>query len=327
MIRPTHAYAVALLVALAASPAAAQTLPSGVINAPPTVIGDNESIGSDTILNVMEGGSVGANFEAMSGSIVNVSGGAIGDDFTAINSTVNFSSGTIGGFFRALQDSTVNITGGDPGALVVGSDSVANINSGIDGVFLTAAGGGVININAGKTDGVISIFDGGVMNVNGGEIEGGPVVNPGGQINLNDGTMESVTLISGFFVMNGGTITGSVGANRGSVILRGGTVEGGLGIGRALTIEGTEFYLDGVMIDLEPGVRTVIPDRDVVLSGLLADGTPFDVDLFETREGGRDSISPVATLTLTLVVPEPSTAALLSLFAAMGAPRRSPRAA
>ena len=67
-----------------ATAAPAQTLPSGVINVPPTIIGDDESIGSNTTLNVMEGGVVGNNFDAglpdqlNENVVVNISGGTIG---------------------------------------------------------------------------------------------------------------------------------------------------------------------------------------------------------------------------------------------------------
>jgi hypothetical protein len=51
-----------LTLSLFANLAAAQF--TTVIDAPPTVIGSNQSIGSDTQLNVLPGGSVGLSFDA-----------------------------------------------------------------------------------------------------------------------------------------------------------------------------------------------------------------------------------------------------------------------
>lgn len=55
----------ATLSLVATGRAAAQTLPSGVINAPPTVIGPNESMGSNTVLNVSDGGLVGDGLQSV----------------------------------------------------------------------------------------------------------------------------------------------------------------------------------------------------------------------------------------------------------------------
>ena len=54
----------------------------------------------------------------------------------------------------------------------------------------------------------------------------------------------------------------------------------------------------------------MIGDRDVTLSGLLSDGTPFNFDLNSTDIRGKDFFDPHATLTVTLV-PEPATLQLL----------------
>ncbi len=104
------------------SAAAASTDPANfatVINAPPTVIGDDESIGSDTQLNVSLGGEVGTGFAAgaQDGSStnveVNLSGGSLGGSFNAYaGSTLNVSGGTIALDFTAHAGSTVNLAGG-----------------------------------------------------------------------------------------------------------------------------------------------------------------------------------------------------------------------
>jgi len=77
----------------------------------------------------ISGGNVGGRFDAESGSLVNISGGAFdGRRFDALSgSVVNISGGTFGEGFKALSGSQVNLVGsnfvldGDPlNSLVVG---------------------------------------------------------------------------------------------------------------------------------------------------------------------------------------------------------------
>ncbi len=107
-----------------------------IINVPPD-IGNNQSIGSNTQLNItggsigsnfdagasngtsvnvevnISGGTVGTTFEAYAGSVVNVSGGVVNSSFDAKNgSLVNISGGLIGAGFDALSGSVVNFSGG-----------------------------------------------------------------------------------------------------------------------------------------------------------------------------------------------------------------------
>ena len=86
-----------------------------VINSPPSIIGESQSIGSDTQLNVFEGGSVGSRFSA----------GAL--DVVSNNVEVNVFGGSVGDFFYAYPDSQVTISGGEfrlDGVLVEGLETV-----------------------------------------------------------------------------------------------------------------------------------------------------------------------------------------------------------
>lgn len=115
---------IAALVAIAvlwfpAARLAGQTLPSGVINAPPSVIGDSESIGSHTTLNLLPGGTVGDNFQAGSfdepseQTIVDISGGSMGRNFVALpGSTVRLRGGVIGAGVNAFGDD-FEVVGGE----------------------------------------------------------------------------------------------------------------------------------------------------------------------------------------------------------------------
>ena len=86
-------------------------------------------------------------------------------------------------------------------------------------------------------------------------------------------------------------------------------------LGNALNLFGSHFQLDGVAIDdLRLGEQFTITDRDVTLSGLLADGSPFSFELNSEQTPGSDYFHPNATVTITLVaVPEPNSVLLLSL--------------
>ena len=80
-------------------------------------IGDGAEIFTDTQLNVSDGGSVGDFFNVSgfnrSGNIeVNISGGTVGNDFNSISgSSLNISGGTVGDFLNA-SNNTINVSGG-----------------------------------------------------------------------------------------------------------------------------------------------------------------------------------------------------------------------
>ena len=80
--------------------------------------------------------------------------------------------------------------------------------------------------------------------------------------------------------------------------------------GSTVNLFGTEFFLNGSLVDaLTVGETITIFDRgeDVVLSGVLADGTLFDFDLIPNDPFFVDFFEPNSTLTITRVaaIPEP----------------------
>ena len=99
-----------------------------VINSPPTNIARNQSIGSDTQLNVFDDGFVGSNFRANAGSQVTIAGGTVGDEFNAnADSRVIISDGSMGDRFDADRGSEVSISGGEfrlDGVLLEGLETV-----------------------------------------------------------------------------------------------------------------------------------------------------------------------------------------------------------
>jgi len=76
---------------------------------------------------------------------------------------------------------------------------------------------------------------------------------------------------------------------------------------------GSQFFLNGVELDLIPGQEFVITDRNVNLSGFLSDGSFIETDL-NINFGGFFSSNPDgagADSTVTSVVPEPSSTAIV----------------
>ncbi len=134
-------------------PAYSQTF-STILNIPTDAnIGDGQSIGSDTQLNLLAGGTIGQFFAAgaSAGSStnveVNISGGSVGRFFNAnASSTINISGGTVGGLFEANAGSTVNFSGGS-----LGDVFRANNNSAV------TISGGEFRMNGAPVSGPINL--------------------------------------------------------------------------------------------------------------------------------------------------------------------------
>ena len=76
--------------------------------------------------------------------------------------------------------------------------------------------------------------------------------------------------------------------------------------GSQVNLIGTEFFLDGSELEgFIVGEPFTVTDRDMTLSGLLADGSPFSFELNSGFSDSHDFFSLGATLTVTSV-PEPS---------------------
>ena len=217
---------------VATVPALAQSDPSGfttVINVPPTSFGDGESIGSDTQLNIADGGTIGLSFDV----------GAT--DGTSTNIEVNMTGGNVGFRFHFYSGSSVNVSGGRISSL-----------AGYDG--------SILNFSGGQVDALFRFFDGSTANFSGGIIDKT-------RLEAWDGS--------------------------------------------TLNILGSEFVLDGVPLDLQLGQTLVITQRDVTLTGFLADGSAFDFLLDSTfGSGANPFFDSGATLTVTNVIPEPVSALL-----------------
>ena len=152
-----------------------------VINLPPDPnIGKFESIDDGTQLNVADGGSVGSQFEANSGSEVNISGGNVGSSFDANKgSEINISGGDVSSFFRAIG-SEVNISGGNLSTFTANDGSNVTFSGGIvDGLF-TANAGSQVSISGGVVGRTFEAMSGSVVDLFGGEfrLNGGAFTGP-----------------------------------------------------------------------------------------------------------------------------------------------------
>ncbi|MCA9188612.1 MAG: PEP-CTERM sorting domain-containing protein, partial [Planctomycetales bacterium] len=132
------------------------------------------------------------------------------------------------------------------------------------------------------------------VNISGGTVGSRFNAHSGSTVNISGGTVGS-----NFYAYSGSTVS-IIGGTVGNIYASSGST---------VNISGSEFFLDGMPLALEPGLTTTINNRNVLLSGLLADGTAFELNLNSNFVWGQHLFEPGATLTVTLV-PEPSTALL-----------------
>ena len=135
--------------------------------------------------------------------------------------------------------------------------------------------------------------------------------NPGCEVNVSGGT------VADFFYSFGGEVNisgGNVGIcmdifSDSLINISGGNIGDNLRVqaGAEINLFGSDFLLDGQLLDpsLTSGVAFTIPDREVTLSGLFADGSPFSFDLNIVNATNQNFFSTGATLTVTLVSADP----------------------
>jgi hypothetical protein len=255
-------FALAVAVSLLAAGAVdAEVLPAGIINSPPTIILGGRAIDSDTTLNVLDGGVVGSNFEAglgdgsstnvvvnisggtvagsfvgRPGSVVNISGGAVGNS-SAFYGQLNLSGGVLGTGFNAVLGSSINITGGTIGGNVAINSADATISGGNLGT-VTAFPGSIVNFSGSVDAARLTAQGGSEVNISGGQF--------GRQFGAQSG---STVLISG------GSFGPVFRANSGS----------------SVAFVGSEFRLN----DLPYVANSITISPDDVFTGTFANGSPF----------------------------------------------------
>jgi len=117
--------------------------------------------------------------------------------------------------------------------------------------------------------------------------------------------------------ISGGTVGNAFGALNGSAVnISGGTVGD--------NFEADVFSTVNISLVLDEATTVIDRGEDVVLSGLLTDGTSFEFDLNSSNVSGEDFFDDSATLTVTLAsaVPEPASGLTLATISILLLGRR-----
>ncbi len=327
-----------------------------VINVPPdTAPGE---IGSDTQLNLYDGGVIPVGFRAGSpwadfpytdlevnihggqvaigfsvywGAVVNIYGGALYGEIEVLRGTMSMYDGIIqparidvqedgelnlhGGEVRGMLDnsggtvfmsggsvnwlgagvdfssqiqSLLHVDGGEVDQLYIGNGAQASLKNASIG-FANLSEGSDVSLQEVTFDGDLSIFQGANVSLSSGLIRGDlSVWGPNATLDMSGGTVQGrVDVAMGYISISGGSFDSTFEADNNSVVNL---------IGRDFLIDGTPVT-GGMAYD----IPTEVLDRDVVLSGILADGSAFSFDLNSARTPGADFFDPDTTITITLV--------------------------
>ena len=133
-----------------------------------------------------------------------------------------------------------------------------------DGSFasLDLAGGSNANFFGGNFEGRVNVSPESSTNISGGSFEDLFVLFSDASANISGGEFSSSFLSSGSTLnISGGTL---------------GAAQTSLG---EINLFGTEFFLGGIPVDLEVDEALIVDERGVALSGRLADGSPFELNL------------------------------------------------
>jgi hypothetical protein len=315
-----------------------------VINVPPN-IADFTTIGSNTQVNLHDGGSIGSPVRIGSSDYpmwpsqqwgssshieLNIYGGSVGDWLQAgslsgqdSDIVVNLFGGSIGDSFQAHGGTTVNIAGGSIGnnftavpwyqwgnSPPTANPVVVNLSGGSIGQAFGVAG--TLNMSGGTFG---NWFEGATtFNMSGGVLESELRVEKGSVANISGGQINSYVGVAGVANITGGTIGSVLNAGQGGVInLSGGTAGQAIDTssGTQLSISGGDYRLDGVPI---AGLGFVgnslgfnVPSGSV-LTGALSDGTPFAITGQNVAEGGDSIADGTLTLHTTAIPAAPPTA-------------------
>lgn len=284
-----------------------------------------ESLRAGQSLTLSGAGTLKQNFAVVSATL-NVEGGVVGAGLEAAYSDVLISGGAVGvGAFletggihyavTAFDGATVEVVGGEVGAMIAHAGAEILVSDGVTDT-LSARDGGHVLMSGGSAR---SFFVGGngVLDMTGGEAREFLTVGAGGVLNMSGGS-----LIQGFQIANGGVmhVSGGDFASDGFLSVT----------GSALHLEVLDAALDGSPLSINPGQTVEIVERGgSLLSGTLADGSPFSFPLHEALGQGPTFIHPDALLTVTLLDPCPADfnqddvtdgADLAALLAAWGSP-------
>ena len=174
--------------------------------------------------------------------------------------------------------------------------------------------GSEVNISGGSfADGYTSE---GLANISGGTFDSSFFVRASSVVNISDGTFDGVLSLDGEANISGGNFNMLQTFLIGVVNISGGNFapDSISESGGNFNLFGSNFFLDGVSLDgrLTEGQAFTIEDRNVTLTSVLADGSPFSYNLPSAE---NPAFNPDINLTVTLVssVPEPGSLTLIGL--------------
>jgi hypothetical protein len=259
------------------------------------------------------GGSVGSDFNVHSGSSLHLTGGSVGSGARLYGGSVaTIRGGTMGKNFRIDANNQLHMSGGVVGDMFLLSGSTAEISGGSIGDNFHVANASSVLLSGGSIGEELSLDSGSTLTMTGGSIGDYGIATSGGVLNMEGGAIGK-----GFRAFNGSVVNIS-GGRIGSVF--------SAYDNSTINLFGHQFYLNGQPVQLELDETILLSERGQVLSGILADGSPFALDIFE-YSSNHDYFAANATLTLTrvsLAIPEPNTVLMMivGMIAIAGGLRR-----
>jgi hypothetical protein len=228
------------------------------------------------------------------GGEMNISGGSVGTNAseTFVVGRVNLTGGTLGDRFTAANEARLRVAGGSLGNdLSLEGESVTSISAGSVGDNVSLNGSAKIDMSGGSI--------GNHASLTGFNSKLGIAAGSVGEHLTVDEYGSEVTI-------SGGLVGDYLTATRGRINISGGTIGDAFHTGTTsdsrVFLYGTQFHLNGLPIaGLTPGQPDQIDTRNVTLSGILLDGTPFSFDLNSTANPELDFFATSARVTVQLV--------------------------
>jgi hypothetical protein len=195
------------------------------------------------------GGVVGPSLEAV-GSTIAVSGGTIGQGFSALSSTVSMSAGNFEGGIDVAAGSFVAIRGGKvAGTINATEGSLVTIAGGVSGAA-AATNGSVINVTGGKIVGSFAAGAGCIVNVSKGSVGTSAIAKANSKVNVAGGRIGRNFYADSNSSVNiaGGEFGSGFSASAGSsVVVKGGTFGARLlAASGSVSLYDGEFLLNGI---------------------------------------------------------------------------------
>jgi hypothetical protein len=242
---------------------------------------DNFTAGPGSAVQI-NGGAVGANFEAY-GSDVAMAGGVAGEYMDVFDGAeVTVSGGSVGGHWEVHAGGTLNVAGGqfDHQGRIAGG--TFNLSAGSVGSSIDAVNQAIVNISGGTVGSELFIGGGSTANVSGGVVGTSFEIGAGSFANVSGGQLKEIEALFGSLVKITGGVTDDFFGQGGSTVeIRGGAFGDSFSSAAtaAVTLFGADFQLNGVAIAglTQPGDEVVqtVNGGNQLFSGTLVDGTPF----------------------------------------------------